>query len=65
MFGGRIFGNGGLRGCMVLEEPLVEAGIVGKKDGGTFSYEYYARPESRVAGREAHEYTVGTGILET
>ena len=32
---------------------------------GTFSYKYYAGPERGVAGREAHEYTMRTGILET
>jgi hypothetical protein len=32
---------------------------------GTFSYKYYAGPEGWVAGREAHEYTMGTGKLET
>ena len=32
---------------------------------GTFSYEDYAGPEGCVPGREAHEYAVWTGVLET
>jgi hypothetical protein len=43
----------------------VGAGTAGVKDEGTFSYEYHTGPERGVAGREAHEYTMGTGILET
>jgi hypothetical protein len=44
---------------------LIKRRRKGKGRMGTLSYEYYAGPEGRVAGREAHEYTMRTGEFET
>ena len=63
---GKRFGSGGLLGRRILY-PLLA--IHGELNHGSinnaFSYEYYARPESWVAGREGHVYAMWTSLFET
>ena len=70
MLVGRRFGSGGWRRSKGLESWSVWLSndrlivLEGREAVFAFSYEYNPRPERGIAGREAHVYTMGTGMFE-